>query len=688
MNSENPFLSPPVTTSFRSVNALRREEAEEEAARLREAIHHHNNLYYVKGRPAVDDAVFDALFRRLEQLEQHSPGLQDPNSPTRAIGAPVEGDLPTVTHRAPMQSLQSVIEATAVSDFDRTVRGRVQEVAPLYVVEPKIDGLSVEIVYEQGSLSVGSTRGDGESGEDITRNLRTITQIPLKLPAEEAHPALLSVRGEVFMTKSGFTALNRERIAAAMEPFANPRNACAGTVRQLDPANTAGKPLSAYFYEILDADRTVSATHVETLNALAAWGFSVNPENRSVSSPGEIDAYREELSARREELDYEIDGVVIKVNSLAGRRELGERERSPRWALAWKFPPRREETVVTDIAVQVGRTGILTPVALLEPVEIGGVTVSRATLHNADEVARKDVRRGDTVRVVRAGDVIPEVTEVVNPDRHGRAPAFSMPKQCPACGTAVERDGAYHMCPAGLSCPPQLAGRIEHFASREALDIENMGRRTATLLVERGLARSVADIYELTPEQIAQLEGFAERSARALVDAIAESRSRPLSRFVYALGIPHVGTHVSRLLARAFGSIERLQHACVSELQKIPEIGEETARAVHAFFHTRENSETLEHLRDLGVSPQPPKEARTDTLAGKTFVLTGSLSRFTRTQAEHEIQSRGGRVTSSVSGQTDYVVAGENPGSKLDDARDQGMPVIGEEEFLSLLDAR
>ncbi|MFP4484580.1 MAG: NAD-dependent DNA ligase LigA [Spirochaetaceae bacterium] len=694
----NPYMKPPIDTSPREVEQLSKDEARREVSYLTEALRHHNYLYYVRNAPEVPDEDWDWMLKRLQAIEERFPDLQDSNSPTQRVGAAPVGELRRVEHFAPMLSLNSALEDEEMENFDAFIHRNADGREVRYMVEPKLDGLSVEVVYRDGVFASASTRGDGRFGEDISRNLKTIPAVPLALREEGDPPPFLSVRGEVFMTKSGFHRLNRERTERGDDPFANPRNAAAGTVRQLDPKNTAGKPLDVYFYDILAVEGFTPRRHVEVLEAFPEWGLKTNPLNRYVTTFEEIREYRRYISEQRDDLDYEIDGIVIKIDDYGFRDDLGYRNRSPRWAIAWKFPPKREVSVVQDIAVGVGRTGILTPVALLDPVSIGGVTVSRATLHNYDEVVRKDVRIGDTVRVFRAGDVIPEVAEVVNPDRKDRGAPFSMPEKCPVCGTPVIRDGAYHLCPAGLSCPAQLTGSLIHFVSREAMDIENLGEKNIKQLVGRGLVTDIADLYILSKEEIETLDGFADKSARTVYANIQGSKERPLNRFIYALGIRHVGSHVAGVLARAFGSIEAIERASVEDLEAIHEIGGQTAESVHAFFSREENRRTLERLFEAGVSPQPPTGAPTAAadragadragalpFAGKTFVVTGSLKSLTRSEVKEKIESLGGRVTAGVSRNTDYLVSGEDPGSKLAKAQELGTEILGEVAFLQLI---
>ncbi|MFO8064667.1 MAG: NAD-dependent DNA ligase LigA [Spirochaetota bacterium] len=689
MQAENPYISPPIDTKFEPAATLSPHAARKQAEHLAAALEYHNHRYYVDSAPVIDDSLYDALFRRLAELEAQFPELQSDTSPTQRVGAAPVDELARIEHQAPMLSLGSSLERSEVEDFHRFIERNAEGRSVRYVVEPKLDGLSIEVVYRNGRFDYGATRGDGRRGEDISRNLKTIGAIPLKLRSEANPPDFLAVRGEVFMLKSGFRELNRTRTERGEETFANPRNAASGSLRQLDPKNTAGKPLDVFFYDILASDRTDFTSHTEVLDLFPTWGLKTNPLNRVCESVEELAAYRDRLVEEREELDYEIDGIVIKIDSYEFREDLGYRNRSPRWALAWKFPPRTEASKVEDIVVQVGRTGILTPVALLEPVSIGGVTVSRATLHNEDEVLRKDVRVGDLVRVIRAGDVIPEVSEVVDREAEGRATAFSMPGTCPVCGTPVEREGAYYFCPAGLSCPAQLSGRLIHFVSRQAMDIENLGEKNIAQLVEKKLIETIADLYYLSPEDLLSLEGFAEKSARNVHAAIQGSRNRPLDRFIYALGIRHVGSHVARVLAEHFRTLEAIEHASTDELEAVSDIGRQTAESIHAFFSKDENRRILERMREAGVEPQPVEsttgEDGAGALAGKTFVITGTLERYTRAEAKRQIETRGGKVTSTVTSATDYVVAGENPGSKLDQANKRGTPVLSEDELEALL---
>ena len=688
------------STDFRRVEELSQEQAAEEVEALRAGIRHHDYLYYVKAEPAISDAVYDQLFDRLQTLETEFPSLQDKNSPTQRVGAEPVSALDKREHRAPMLSLESVQDAEAVAAFiDRLQRdaGDDDQGPVALVLEPKFDGLSVELIYDQGAFSSGSTRGDGYTGEDISHNLRQVAAVPMRLHKAPRH---LAVRAEIFMPRSGFTALNRERVQRGDEPFANPRNAAAGLMRQLDPNRVAGRPLDLFCYELLELDggeapadhpATQPATHHELLQWLVDWGLKTCPLNRRADGLDPVHAYHAELEQQRDALDVEIDGIVIKLDDRALREQLGVRSRSPRWALAWKFAPREEITTLEEITVQVGRTGILTPIALLQPVDVGGVTVSRATLHNADEVQRKDVRPGDQVRIIRAGDVIPEIAERIEQPGQTRAPPFAMPEQCPVCNTEIIRDGAYHRCPAGLACEAQLVGQITHFASRDALDIDGLGEETARQLVEHRLVHDLADLYRLNEAELAAMEGFGETSARNLMQAIDRARKPSLQRFVYGLGIRHIGGRMAAILARTFGSLDALLEADRAALERIPEIGPETAAAVVAFFDNKDNRQVLEKMRGGGVEVEDAADQEadqahdSDSLSGKTFVFTGELKHYSRREAQSAVEARGGRATSDVSSATDYLVKGKDPGSKAERAQDLGIETLDEAEFEQLL---
>ena len=684
----NPYRKNP-PSEFDPVDTLDEAEAAEEVERLVEAIDFHDRRYYRDNDPVISDGAYDRLFQRLVDLEEAFPDLQQKNSPTRRVGAEPLDELEEVEHTAPMLSLDAAFEREEIEKFEDFCRRNAVE-APTtnfnYFAEPKFDGLSAEIVYENGEFARAATRGNGTVGEDITRNVRTIRTLPMRLNAD-APPDLLAVRAEILMPRSGFQEMNKRRIERGEDPFANPRNAAAGTVRQLDPSVVARRPLDIYFYDILRVDGAEFSSQTEVRDALDGWGLKLDDHTTYCENVDEIEHFYRSIDEERETLDFEIDGVVVKIDEFDVRRVLGERSRSPRWAIAWKFDPKQEVTVLRDIAVQVGRTGKLTPVAMLDPVEVGGVTVSRASLHNIEELHDKDVRAGDTVRIQRAGDVIPDVVELVDA-ADPRAEPFEMPARCPVCDTETVREGPLHFCPAGISCTAQLKGHLIHYSSRDAMDIDGLGEETVNDLIEAEIVEDIADLYELTPEDFLTLEGFADTSAHNLYESIQGSRSAPLDRFLFALGIRHVGSHVARLLAEAFGTLDDVRHADVDTLQATKGIGPEIAQSVRDFFDSPGNNEVVDRLLTLGVEVEPIVGAEADgarPLEDTTFVFTGSLDRFTRSEAQREVEDLGARATSSVSGNTDYLVAGDNAGSKLDEARERGIDILDEEAFVALL---
>lgn len=662
---------------------------------LRRLIDYHNYRYYALDQPEISDAEYDRIFRELVDLENANPELITPYSPTQRVGfAPIEKFLP-FRHEVPLLSLENAMNTQEALDFDRRVGkllGTGVEIE--YVAELKMDGLAVELVYENGVLAGAGTRGDGFTGEDVSQNVKTIRSVPWRLlshQAKDALPAKLAVRGEVFIEKREFEALNEERAKRGEPLFANPRNAAAGSLRQLDPSITAGRPLRAFFYGVgtLIAEKEF-ATQIEMLNQLQRWGLPVNPKSRLCHGIGEAVSFYEKLVEEREYLPYEIDGVVIKVNSLAWQKQLGEKSRSPRWAVALKFSPDEAQTHVLDIDVNVGRTGIITPVAFLNPVMVGGVTVKRATLHNMDEIERKDIRKGDAVLVHRAGEVIPEVIGVIKSRRTGNEKVFQMPQQCPVCGARVIRlpDEAFHRC-VNRNCPAQIKASIVHFASRDAMDINGLGDRIVSRFIDEGIIRTVPDLYEMRIEDLENLAGFGKKSARNLLDAIEGSKHTTLSRFLYALGISHVGTFTAELLADAFGSFDKVRSARSEQLQQIQGIGEKVASAVLTYFSNPENSRLVDDLLALGVeieNPQPSRPVESGFWLGKTVVFTGTLSSMTRQEAGEKVTAKGARVTDSVSSKTDVVVAGADPGSKLAKAQRLGVKIMKEDQFIGMLD--
>ena len=651
---------------------------------LRAQIRHHDYLYYVLDKPEITDEEYDRLFGELVELESQFPDLIAPDSPTQRVGGQPAEAFEKVEHVTPMLSLESTFDLKKVQDFARRVRKAVGD-SVTYVVEPKYDGLSVEVVYRDGRLDHGSTRGDGVVGENITRNLMAIRSVPLVLVSEKMKPpAFLAVRGEVLMPIKGFERLNSRLVEQGKEPFANPRNAAAGSVRQLDPSITAHRPLDVFFYDVLRIEGAVFNTQIDVLRTFPKLGLKVNPRFRECESVDEIESFHEEIYRRRDDLNCEIDGIVIKVNQLEYHERLGATSHSPRWAAAYKFPPRLQETEVLNIVPSVGRTGALTPIAILLPVNVGGVTVSRASLHNMDILRKLDVKIHDRVRVIRAGDVIPEVAAVNKTARTGREKDFTMPDRCPACNAEVVREGPFHVCTGGLACPAQLRQLIKHFASSDAMNIEMLGEQTAAQLVDRGFVRDVADIYYLTEQQIRSLDGFGEKSTAKLLHAIEKSKRTTLPRFLFALSIPHVGAHTAKVLALHLSSIEDIENASEDELRKIPEIGPEIARGIAAFFRQPSNRKVLRKLMDGGLQLTAAKRAAAG-LARRKFVFTGTLENCSREEAQRLVEDLGGRATSSVSRETDFLVVGENPGSKLDDARRLGVKTISEDEFIKMV---
>ena len=655
---------------------------------LRDEIRRHDHLYYVKARPEISDAAYDRLFQELTEIEQAHPELVTSDSPTQRVGAPPLESLQKVRHEQAMLSLDSILDQADVLAFDARMKRELDSASVSYTAEPKFDGLSVELVYERGLFTRGATRGDGTIGEDVTVNLRTIRSLPLQLIPETAYPAHLVVRGEIYMRLDDFQTLNRRITERGEETFANPRNAASGALRQLDSAITAARPLVVTCYEIMAFSGQGLTTHWDELDALARWGFPVPLHRRRCAAIEEAIAYHHDTESMRDSLPYEIDGVVIKVDRRDWQEQLGYKSRSPRYAIAYKFTPRKEVTIVQDIVVSVGRTGTLTPLALLTPVEVGGVTISRATLHNADEVARKDIRIGDTVRVERAGDVIPAIAERVPIPDERRGEPFRMPERCPICESTVAREGAYYYCTGQSVCKAQLKGAIEHFASKHALDIEGLGKKTVAQLVDAGLVRSLADVYKLSKPQLLALEGFAERSAGLLLDAIARSKTVSLERFLLGLGIRQVGQHIAKVLAKEFGSLGRIIQADGAKFQQISAIGPEISASLVSYFSEDHNRRVIEELLDSGfniAAAQVPPLGKA-TLGGRIFVFTGLLTGLTRDQATQLVEERGGQVSSSVSKKTSYVVAGEDAGSKLEQASKLGISVLTEKEFRELIE--
>jgi len=656
---------------------------------LRMQLNDHNYRYYVLDDPLISDSEYDQLFRELQKLETDNPNLITEDSPTHRVGAEPLSSFGSWTHRMPMLSLANAMNEDELAAFDTRVKKGLDTEKDLeYMAEPKLDGLAVELVYENGFFVNGSTRGDGITGEDITQNLKTIAAIPLSLRKNgQKNPPLLEVRGEVFITKDGFKKLNRNQEKEELSPFANPRNAAAGSLRQLDSKITATRPLSIYCYEAGRIDGISFDTHEDFLSTLKEWGFPVNPEIQKVKNAETMVAFHRNLEAKRDSLPYEIDGTVFKVNAINQRNALGIRSRSPRWAIAGKFKAQQATTLVQNIIPSVGRTGAVTPVARLEPVNVGGVVVTNATLHNQDEIDRKDVRIGDTVLIQRAGDVIPEVVKVIPAKRPPETKTYQLPTACPSCGQEVFRpEGEVVARCQNLSCPAQVKGRIEHFVSKGALDIDGFGEKLVDQLVDKKLILTVDDIFKLNFDDLVNLERMAEKSALNILTAIQDSKQTTFARFVYALGIRNVGAHLSKVLEKAFvGDIKKFMNAAAEELETIDEVGPIVAETITTFLSNCTNTDVIESCLSLGIRLKKVEEPKSLLVQGKTFVFTGALTQFSRNEAKEMTEAHGGKVSGSVSKNTDFVVVGPGAGSKLKKATELDIPVLSEAEFLDML---
>ena len=689
----------------------------EKIEKLRDEIRHHDHLYYVLQKPEISDSGYDKLFHQLKKLEEENPELITDDSPTqRVAGAPLDS-FKKFSHEVPLQSLDSHFEEKEFLDFYERMKRDLDQARPAFVVEPKFDGVSLEVVYKDGKFFKAGTRGDGSVGEDVTLNAKTIKNLPLRLKGDDV-PHELHVRGEVLLPLQGFEDLNKKIIEKGEEPFANPRNAASGSLRQLDPAITAGRPLEIFIYDLLytnsilpssslslplegggiqgEGEKRVKkqeiiklpTTQWETEEKFKKWGLPVGVLREKTDNLETILSFYRSMGEKRDGLDYEIDGIVIKLDSFADREFLGTKARSPRWAYALKFPPREEVTVINDIVIQVGRQGTLTPVALFRPVDVGGVTVSRASLHNEDFIKEKDIRIGDEVKVARAGDVIPEVVSVHHTKRHSSFKDFKMPTHCPVCHTTAIREGAFLFCPNRATCSAQIKWAIIHYASRDAMDIEGLGKETVDLLVEQKMVSTVADLYTLTKEQLLTLEGFKDKKCENLLAGIEESKNRTLSRFIYGLGLRHVGEEIAKIISRHFGILDKIRKVTLDEITSIHGVGTQIAQSVVDFFSEKNNQNLIDLLLKRGVNPKPEEVKASQIsgpLAGKTFVLTGELESMGRSEAKKKIEELGGKVTGSVSKNTDYVVSGANAGSKLDKARELEVEVLVEKEFLKIL---
>jgi len=658
---------------------------EKQIAKLRDILQDHNYRYYVLDDPTISDGEYDSLLRELESLEKENPSLVTSDSPTQRVGATPVSEFRTIKHRIPMLSLANAMNKEELVAFDERVQKGLDTDSVTYIAEPKLDGLGVELIYENGSFVYGATRGDGFTGEDITHNLKTIRAIPLALRTEDLSvPAILEIRGEVFIRKDDFKSLNQKQESDGKPAFANPRNAAAGSLRQLDPTLTAERPLSIYCYEAGMIDGQNFSDHASFLKAVKKWGLPVNPFIQTVIGSEGLTQYHQDLEEKRNNLPYEIDGTVFKVNNYDEREDLGTRSRSPRWAIAGKFKAQQATTVIHDIHVQVGRTGALTPVAKLDPVYVAGVTVTNATLHNQDEIDRKDIRIGDTVLIERAGDVIPKVVKVIIEKRPKGTNPFIIANQCPVCDhEAFRPEGEAILRCGNISCPRQIKGRIQHFASKLALDIDGLGEKIVDQLVEEGLIQSIDDLFTLKQKPLAKLDRLGEKSAENLVEAISNSKDTTFARFIYALGIRNVGEHIAKVLEKQYsGNLTEFQNTTVEELEAIDEIGPIVAETVIQFWSDDSNKKMVQNCLDYGVRLATVEVNENQPFAGQTFVFTGSLEKFTRKEAKDTLENLGGKTSNSVSKKTDFVIAGSGAGSKLKKAGELGVDVLTEEEFL------
>ena len=666
-----------------------KKDIENKIKKLRELVSHHNHRYYSENKPEISDHEYDRLMKELQGLEEAHPELITPDSPTQRVSGEVQEGFKTVEHKVPMLSMDNTYSADEIREFDKRVKKNLGVDRLDYAVELKIDGVSISLLYKKGRFIQGATRGDGFRGDDITINLKTIRSLPLNLSVRKGVrlPNAFEARGEVYISRRAFLKINKEKEKKGEEVFANPRNAAAGSLKLLDSSLTAKRHLDMWIYGLGYEEDSSFKTQYEALNFLKDVGFRINPYVKKCNSIEDVIKYCNEWEGKKDSLDYDIDGMVIKVDSFSYQRDLGQTSKSPRWMIAYKFPAERKETRLEDIIVQVGRTGTLTPVAVLKPVELSGSTVSRATLHNQDEVMRKDIRIGDRVIIEKAGEIIPQVVEALKNKRTGKEKRFSMPKKCPVCGFGVESiEGEVALRCENLKCPAQLKERIKHFASRQAMDIEGMGEAIVTQLVDKKMVEDYGDIYYLKHDDVASLERMADKSASNLIDAIKKSKLSSLNRLIFGLGIRHVGVRAAWILAARFGSLEGITSLDIEELEKINEIGPIMAKSIFKFFRSKENKNVIEKLKKAGVDTSSKLKVQgSKVFSGKSVVVTGSLETFSRQEIEELIRMQGGNASSSVSKKTDFLVAGKEPGSKLDKAKKLGVRVINEDGFKKMI---
>lgn len=670
-----------------STNSISYSDAKKRVEQLRDEINLHDRLYYIENQPAISDSEYDDLMRELRSLEDAHPKLITPDSPTQRVSGSVAEGFDQVEHIVPMTSIDNIQTEEDAYDFDKRVKRFLELDEDLdieYVCEPKFDGVSASLTYENGLLTKGATRGDGRIGEDITQNLKTIKAIPLRLNSESKPPGLIEIRGEVIYSIEDFAKLNKQLAAEGKPLYANARNTASGSLRQLDPSITASRPLDFYGWGIGHFEGPEYSTEWEVIENLKSWGFKVEPRIVRFDNIQQSISYHHEIENSRDDLPYDADGIVIKVDDKKFQRELGSTAKYPRWAVAYKFKPRQATTKVKDIIVQVGRMGLITPLAKVEPVVIAGVTISNASLHTEDIVIQKDIRKGDTVLVERAGDVIPQVVKSIPEERTGKEKKFEMPANCPSCGTQIEKEGAYYYCP-NLSCPDQIKGRIEHLASRRAFDIRGLGEKIVVQFLEEGIIKDPSDIFTLKKENIIDLERFADKSTENLINEIEKNKKVSFQRFLNAISIRHVGQRMSQVIADNFVDLDSLMKATEQELEQIDSVGPEIAKSIVNFFRIESNVNTINKMLAAGVEIIYVQKAKGDKLEGMTFVLTGTLENYTRDQAKDLIEKQGGKVTSSVTKKTSYVIAGDNPGSKYDKALKLDIPIIDENQFRELI---